>query len=260
MFLFLLYFLFGYDDIIIPFIYTIILSFIWHLLRTVMIMCNYNDQGFFSDLIRTKYNMNKQLLKNRNHVHGQLGFFHATFVVIATIIILGIDSPEWLTNLIHSGTIPMNNYFNSESLLLFSNAYFLSDLYVIQDFPVYYLHHIITICLIVTGYIYRYTEGIPILILGLAELGGVALNLYNFFPDIWAVYLIFILIYSFSRFFLGYAMLKTCNNLIESLFGIGIFIQNIWFLSHHIKKFPRKWREGKTLFGFRTQIKEWFNI
>ena len=215
-------------------------TFLWHILRTITIYSTPNNKEYFYDLLCVNYNMDNKYLTIRNNCHSILGilFQSSSICIFVTTI--------YDTNI---------NYIFYSNYLILSSSYFISDLIVIKDFPIYKLHHVITIilCTTVTFNNY-YAETYSIFgckFLGMLEIAGLTLNLYLIYKDYWITYFIFIIMYSATRLYVAHmvydSIVKNPNDKMH-FFTTCIVIQNFWFLYQHLKKLPYKWKTGKSIF------------
>ena len=153
----------------------------WHLARCWF--CSWEGkEGFWDLFFVIKVDMSKDKLDYRNAQHGALGVYHCLGVMVLTSVLVyqhweGQTWDDWFGS---RDVLRLDPLFTVQSTwpLAFSGAYFVSDLIYIFDFPVYLMHHLVSIVLIWACLVSVEMRFCGVVILWCAEIGGIMLSLY----------------------------------------------------------------------------------
>jgi hypothetical protein len=165
-------------------------------------------------------------------------------MVLASAGVMLRASPSWTHQIWNDGTIVVRDPTLTHYLLVSAISYFISDSIVLFDFPQYKYHHAIAIALIRVALVNPSTQGGALCFFGGTEIGAVMLNVYSLNRRLPA-YTVFIVSYFLSRVALGVLVWLGMANIPLSMNALcwSVIVQNMYFLSIHAAKFPRKLRE-----------------
>jgi len=227
----------------------LLMSFVWHIARAFLLMSTGEK---FWDSIFCRHKVSTTAA--RNIIHSRLGIVHCLGSLIGDgVCLIQTWNEEWYFQrdfeTEQAITVPM-------LCVSFTLSYFISDIYVIYDFPVYLRHHIAGIfntywCLF-CGAHYIALEGIFT-----AEIGGLILNVYILKKNVYT-HGFFILTYGLTRLTLVpgivYRMWRSAFWIpcaISSFFTIPICVgavllmfENWRFLGIHINKFLARFKHS----------------
>lgn len=187
---------------------TLLLLVAWHLVRCAFCVCE--GGGTFTELV-TVYTLQDAAedKARRNKGHNALGVYHCIGVLLLTSLLLFQHQDEswddWF-GLREPGKLDANHIMQPWWPLAFSGSYFLSDLIFINDFPVFWLHHIVSVVLITSCLEVVEMRFCGVVILFWAEVGGFLLSLYYRMPTDF-VYGVFCLGYGASRVAFSYVIM-----------------------------------------------------
>ena len=215
----------------------------WHSVRSVVLCSNVSSVGSFKDAFLLRYDIERNK-DERNIYHSRIGLVHASAMVVASAAVMLRASPSWTYQIWNHGTIVVRDTTLTHYLLVSAISYFISDSIVLFDFPQYKYHHAIAIALIRVTLVNPSTQGGALCFFGGTEIGAVMLNVYSLNRRLPA-YTVFIVSYFLSRVALGVLVWlgRTTIPLSMNALCWSVIVQNMYFLSIHAAKFPRKLRE-----------------
>ena len=218
-------------------------ALVWHCLRSLVLTTYVPSSGSFSNAFLVMYKGNASR-DRRNTYHSRIGLMYASGVVALTTIILGRTTPSWWWQLKNNETIVLSDPGAGYALLTSAGSYFVSDMFVISDFPQYTLHHTVAISLIAVTIGHPHAHGSALAYLGVTEIGAIMLNAYSLsrkFP----AYVLFMTSYFLSRAGMAAILYTGWRGVPGSMqfFCCAILAQNIYFMIVHASKFRRKWNE-----------------
>ena len=223
---------------------------VWHSIRSAILSANVRSVGSFKDAFLLRYDRSRDK-DQRNLHHSRIGLVYATSMVAASLTVMRRSVPGWTHQIYHEGRIVVRDPGATHYLLVSAFTYFISDSIVIFDFPQYTYHHAIAIALVRIALVNPATQGPALCFRGGTEIGAVMLNVYALSRQLPA-YIVFVASYFLSR--VGLAVLVWLGRanipLSMNVLCWTIIVQNMYFLSIHAAKFPRKLRE------YRMTIKD----
>lgn len=215
----------------------------WHTLRTTLSVSRTSES--FVDVFWNRRDPTMVSLRNMQYSH--MGLYHALIVTLSQTAIVFANRHVQLRAMVDTRIDPSEwnkQYGRQKMLAIFTTSYFLSDMVVIDEFPVYFWHHVISLFLLVVTLTIPSTMSVGSITLMLAEIGGVMLNVYHQFAESTLAYVLFVAVYGLSRMVLMYVVTQTTSNtfFLRVVHALLFFLalQNFWFLWQHVRKLPRK--------------------